>query len=105
MGLTNDELRQLIRIGPIDFTVCAVDRLLNDGNYEKLSGHIKYDASEILVEGDMEPQAQRQVVWHEVIHGILTQAGYTDHDEKMIDILAYGVMQVVRDNPILRGDL
>lgn len=94
-----------IRIGPIDFSVRAIERLVNDNGSEKLDGHIKYATSEILVEANTEAQAQRQVIWHEIIHGILTQAGYSEHDEKMIDIISYGVMQVLRDNPILRGDL
>jgi hypothetical protein len=91
-----------IRIGPIDFAVREIERLVNTDAYEKLSGHIRYTDSEILLENNMESQAKRQILWHEILHGILTQAGYSDHDEKMIDIIAYGVMQVLRDNPALR---
>lgn len=94
-------LPENIRIGPIDFSVIQVDVLTDESNTTKLNGHIKYNLSEIRIDAELEEQAARQVIWHEVVHGILT-LGQIEHDERLVQIVSYGVMQVLRDNPWLR---
>jgi hypothetical protein len=90
-----------IRIGPIVFKVVLVWRLTAEDNTKKIDGHIVYSSSEIKIEAGLEEQRKRQVIWHEIIHGILTQAGIYDQDEKAVDVLAHGVMDVLHDNPWL----
>lgn len=88
-----------IRIGGIDFTVKEVADL-KDGN-QGLNGWIRYNESEIHVEEKLGPQMKRATVWHEVFHGVLEQAA-VKHNEQLIEVLAYGIVQVLRDNPWLR---
>ena len=68
-----------------------------------LSGHIKYGSSEILIDSELDKFSTRQVLWHEVVHGILTHAGIRDEDEKLVDILSYGIIQVLEDNKEIRS--
>ena len=70
---------------------------------EDLSGHIKYGSSEILLDNELDAYSTRQVLWHEVLHGILTHAGISGEDEKLVDLLSYGIIQVLEDNKMLRS--
>jgi hypothetical protein len=42
-------------------------------------------------------------LWHEMFHAILLQGGFREHDERLLDILAYGVVRLLQDNEFLRG--
>ncbi len=94
-----------IRIGGISYTVRVVDRLIGDTG--RLDGEIKYNTTEILVDSQLNEQAAFQTVWHEIIHGILTQSGrWGDIHDKLdgvVDAIGYGVAQVLMDNPGLRN--
>ena len=89
-----------VRIGPIDYDLVEVDRLLDSGGTSKLSGHIKYTQTSVEIEVGLSEQAKVQTIWHEIIHGILTQSGLNEqsNDERLVEILANGVMSAVRDN-------
>lgn len=91
-----------IKIGPILYNLREISRLTDETQTAKLAGHIKYDTSEILLEASLEDQAKLQVLWHEIIHGILTHAGIDNIEERTVDVLAYGVLSVLVDNPGLR---
>ena len=96
----SDSLPTVIRVGGVDFTVVE-RRDLRDGN-TGLNGHILYNDCEIRIEQEMTPHKKWITVWHEVLHGLLEQAGMDDHEEKIIVALGYGVTQALRDNPWLR---
>jgi hypothetical protein len=53
-----------------------------------------------MIDDRLSHQAQYQTLLHEIIHGILTTMGH-DVDENTVDGMAYGWMQVIRDNPNL----
>lgn len=91
---------ETIRIGGVDYAVKQINDL-RSGN-TGLNGHILYNDCEIRLEQEMTPQIKHITIWHEVIHGILEHAGISDHEEKMVIALGYGVTQVLRDNPYLR---
>lgn len=86
-----------IRIGAIAYQVATVEELA-DG---QLHGDINFGKCRIRIAADGDVQKQHVTLWHEVLHGILYQAGMTDQDEQTIDALAYGIVQVLRDNPKL----
>jgi hypothetical protein len=91
-----------IRIGPIDYEIVYVAGL-RDGDL-KLDGWFKFPESRILIEEGLSEQARRQILWHEIFHGIFNQFGGLSEDKKeetVIDALAYAVMNVLRDNPEL----
>ncbi len=93
-------MQQTIKIGPITYTVVKKDGLTSLDKSAKLDGHIVFSECQIKVEQSLSPQAERQVIWHEVLHGIITQAG-REHNEELIDVLAYGIMDVLQANPWL----
>ena len=88
-----------IKIGAIDYPILDRDDLHD--NHKPLYGWIKFNTMEIILSTELGPQARYVVLWHEVVHGILNHAGIDDSDEKLINALAYGVVQVLRDNPAL----
>ena len=92
--------KQAIKIGPIHYVVKEVEGL-RDGD-EKLDGNIKYGEGVIYVEASLTGSPRRQVLWHEILHALVVHTGRRKHDDELIDALAYGIMQVLQDNPFLR---
>lgn len=89
-----------VTIGPMRYAVRLARRLHSD-DHTPLLGQIDYAACRIDLERGMSPQAQRATLIHEILHGILNNAGERDHDERLIDLLAYGLLDVIADNPDL----
>jgi hypothetical protein len=85
-----------IKIGGIRYTVLADNRLIDNNR----AGEIRLMRAEIAVLPDAAPELLPQTLWHETLHGILHQSGQ-ECDEDAIDVLAYGIVQVLRDNPAL----
>lgn len=99
--VTQTKEPEFIQIGGIRFAVVTDHNLVDDNGVTRLDGHIRYGSSEIRLDDGLGPQARRATIWHEVLHGILTQAGVKKHDEALIEALTYGLMSVLRDNPWL----
>jgi hypothetical protein len=90
-----------VKIGGIVYSINIVDKLLSDDN-TKLDGQISYTNSEINLDSRLSEQTRYQILWHEILHGILTHAGNTELiGEEDINVLAYSIMQILRDNPKL----
>lgn len=66
-------------------------------------GLCDYKKQTITLQPDMHPTAERLVLWHEVIHAVMFQLGYNDHDERLVDGLAHYIVSVLNDNPRLNG--
>ena len=94
---------EAVLMGGITYPVSVVDDL-RDGD-QKLDGFINYRPYSIQLNSGMGSQGERVILWHEVLHGILAQAGFVHEDEheQLMDALAYGIVQVLQDNPKLRG--
>jgi len=92
-----------VKIGGITYPISRVDDLRDES--QKLDGWIRYRPYSIQLDSGIGEQGERVVLWHEILHGILTQAGisYEDEHESVLDALAYGISQVLQDNPVL-GD-
>ena len=94
-----------VKIGPMVYTVSVVERLEGDDGH-KIDGHIIYNTLSVALDAALAPQMARQVLWHEILHGILNQSGLPDigdKEEAIIDVLAYGIIGALDDNPELRG--
>jgi hypothetical protein len=89
---------QNVKIGPFEYAV-QLETDLRRGK-RKLDGNISYNQTQISIDADMSPQATTQVLLHEILHGISTQGGMNIY-EGHIDMLAFGIYQVMRDNPQL----
>lgn len=91
-----------IKIGPMVFTVESTDGL-RGGDDIKLAGRVQYGACKIAIEDSYCAQAQRQTLWHEIVHIVLLQNGQEEMgaNEGLVEMLANAFMQVVQDNSFL----
>lgn len=70
---------------------------LDLGNYN-YSGEIDYMNLIIRIVPSAEDKMKSDFI-HEVVHGIYSHLGYTNHDEKKVDELANALYMVIKDNP------
>ena len=73
---------------------------LNDGE-KVLYGQVDYGKSTIqLNSANQNHQFECVTLWHEILHAISTHTGLElgDDTEKIIDIFAHGIYQVLQDN-------
>lgn len=98
-----------VRIGPMLYSIVATEDLHgvgSDGVKFGLFGQIDEKRQQISLHADNGPDINRCTLLHEAMHGILYVAGIqSDHDERTIDALAYGVVSLLRQNPALAAYL
>ena len=90
-----------VRIGGVEYTVDFVENLRND--VQILYGEINYDQSRIAISTTDGGGHQMQCITllHEILHGIQNHSGIElpkDSEEKIIDMFARGIYQVLQDN-------
>jgi hypothetical protein len=90
-------LPKQVKIGPLLYEVTEEARVAN----ESLWGQIVYAEAKIELNPGMTAQHRRITLWHEVLHGMLIQGGIREHDERILDVLAHGIVGVLQDNPEL----
>lgn len=86
-----------VKIGTIDYTIRENPRYKSEG----LIGQIMYYESTIEIQTDLALGMVQIGLWHEMLHGILLQGGFREHDERLLDVLAYGIVRLLQDNPFL----
>lgn len=62
------------------------------------SGRAIHVDRKIRVDLSNHPEEQKSVMLHEIVHAILTQSGFQDHNEMMIEVLANGFLNIIRGN-------
>lgn len=92
---------QHIRIMGIDYPIRHVENLRKDNLI--CYGHISYDDCCIEISKTDARAHERKcvILWHEIIHAILDNAGEElpkDDEERIISILAAGIYQILKDN-------
>jgi len=92
------KLPETIKIGPVDYVIRENDRYSRDN----LVGQILYYESIIEMQPNMAPGMVEVGLWHEMLHGVLIQGGFREHDERLLDVLAHGIVRLLQDNPVLR---
>jgi hypothetical protein len=92
------KIPKIIRIGGVDYEIRDVDNL-NDG-VNVCYGHISFEDSVIELHSKNQNHQKRCVtLWHEILHGIAEHAGLDiENEERVIDVLAKGIYQVLQDN-------
>jgi hypothetical protein len=106
------KIPEKIKIGCYNYTVKITNEPIIIGDICNYAGSIDYEKKSILIKKDMEESLQKQVLWHEIIHGILEYFNYyldfkTDkHHEEMIEIVSKGLLMVISDNSsLLQGSV
>lgn len=94
-----------IKVGPITYTVIRdvhdLHRVESDGKKTPLHGQVEWKPQCIEIAANQGSDVQVVVLWHEILHAILNNAGQFDESESYIVALSHGLVQVMRDNPAL----
>lgn len=95
-------IHEKVRIGSMDYAVKLTGETIVL-NAQECKGMIDYEFHEIKISNVVQDkQGQEQTFLHEVLHGIVRERNLdlqnTD-DEIIIDEIAVGLHQVIRDNP------
>ena len=89
-----------VRVGSIDYDVELTDETLVLNTQQSL-GIIDYDNNKIRIANNIQSnQRQEQTFLHELVHAITREfkIDFTEDEETIVDKLAYGLHQVIRDN-------
>src|SRR5690625_1854920 len=89
------KLPESIRIGSVDYNVAYQSGLSSS---DSLLGQINYGQCEIRIDDSLPASRAREVLAHELAHGILFEAGYLDHDEEQANRLGKVLAMLLRDN-------
>lgn len=100
-----------VKIGYLTYDVYEADHVREDGvshlpdvtDDKWLCGEISYIKRCIYINGVLDEEVKKQTLLHEITHGILRNAGQhaNSENEELVDGIAYGLIQVLRDNPQL----
>lgn len=94
-----------LQMGSLTFRVEKVNDLqydTEDGGKASAFGLFNLSETFIQIEAGLNPSLERVILLHEVLHGILEQTGEKgDHEEQLIDRLAYALMDLFSRNPLL----
>jgi hypothetical protein len=90
-------LPDFVKVGALTYQIVEDPRLKEEGDFAR----IRLTEAVIQVATPMHPDVTRIHVLHEVIHAMLHDAGFAaeDHEERIINALSHGLVQLVRDNP------
>lgn len=96
------EIPNKVRIGSVDYEVTVEDKTIVLDAVQ-CKGKIDYEYHKINIDSSIhDKQGQEQTFLHELIHGIVRERNLnlenTD-EETIVDGLAIGLHQVIRDNP------
>lgn len=90
-----------IRIGSMDYKVALTEEIILN-NAQQCYGHIDFDTHVIEIDKTLrDVQGQQQTFLHELVHGIVREfkINFSDNEEDIVDKLADGLHQVIKDNP------
>lgn len=90
-----------VRVGAFEFDVKSEADLRGDDG-EKLDGQFVPSRALIKLNSGLCNQLQHQTLWHEIVHSLAYQS-HLKLGESTVDILANGIVQVLRDNDWIRG--
>lgn len=88
-----------IKIGALMYQICWKHRPRFNNKF--VAGVINYFDQRIDTYVGLSSEAEWVNLWHEIIHGILHNAGIDNHDESMVNALAHGICQILVDNPVV----
>ncbi|WP_034757763.1 hypothetical protein [Rossellomorea vietnamensis] len=89
---------------PVEVKVAGVTYKVSEKEYVEINdnknyaGSCCYNDSEITVLNTLSDTRKEQVFVHELVHAILMEAGYDDHDEDQVNRIGIVLHQVLRDN-------
>ena len=88
-----------VRIGSVPYRVEYSHPVVNKEKDTVLWGEILQGDQLIKVDANLPAEMKRVVLLHEVIHGLLTHCGLSDHKEELPERLGYALDSFLTDNP------
>ena len=91
-----------IKIGCLTYVVKEIDEQLADAR--DIYGNINHNEQVISLRKNLSKERRKEVLLHEVMHGICNQwlDLKTEEEEKFVEAVSYGLACVFRDNPKLK---
>ena len=90
MGIKGEKME--LMIGGHKYAVVEMKNQTQDG--KDLLGLHDAKTCTISLDGDMAETRKHETLLHEVLHVILTNAGFQNHEEHLIDAMSNGLLQV-----------
>lgn len=84
-----------VTIGTVTYRVVAVVNLASEG--KPYMGTIEHSTGTLKLDAALPEDIKLVTFWHEVIHGILRQAGQK-HSEGLTDAISHGLVALFRAN-------
>lgn len=96
------KIPKVVKINGIPYKITR-DEKFYAGNYNEYAGEF-FDTKQIInIRPDMSDDITNVSLLHECIHGMLFSLGYDEHDEQLVDGLAYQLYMLIKDNPKMFG--
>ena len=90
-----DNLPKSFRVGSVDYTVSITPKT---AAVDCLWGKVSFGDTSIELADGLSEERLKNVLIHELTHAIFHEAGFTEHDEDMINRVGNVLAQVLRDN-------
>jgi len=88
-------------VGGIEYSISEETEPFSNDEGTELMGEVRYDMAQLRVRSSMNAQLKPGVLFHELLHAILYQAGHMKQKESVVLALEYGLLDVLRQNPRL----
>jgi len=92
--MTTRQLPNKIVICGAPYDVEIVKNLRGEKN-QKIDGWIRMGMQKVMIDADLNPFMKWQVMFHEVVHGIVEICNLKHIGEQKVDTIAYGIMSVL----------
>lgn len=90
-----------VYIGPMNYVIEECDSLTSkrsDGTLSELYGRYRMGEALISLDKNLSDEYKPVVLMHELIHALLTHAGKEEQNEETIDLLAFGIIDLLQRN-------
>jgi hypothetical protein len=95
-------LPQNVKVGGLKYKIVEKS-FVEIGHSRNYDGACDYGNTTIEILDSLSDSKKEEVFIHELTHAIFENAGYSDHDEEMVDRLSKVLYQVLKDNHIYFG--
>lgn len=90
-----------IKVGGVYYTIEEKPFIEIDGN-KNYAGSCTYTKTRIELLETLSNDRKEQTFIHELMHAILNEAGYAEHDEDLVERISIVLHQVINENDLKR---
>lgn len=87
-----------VQLGPVRYTVERVPSVDDSSDGGLKVGQIRFAEARIVILDRLPDDRALVTLWHELVHGLFEVAGQDNDDEGLVDALAYGLVDLFRNN-------